>query len=221
MVILTVPDKAPFSTCTDAAHPAHRSAAPVFHPCLPACSPNTRQVIEEMDLCWAGVSLLVKRETGAQGKSLWRSEEFFRFFYVFHNVTKRILPNSPFPYRAVILHKDEDCSSAVCCRVVCLERHSCPEDLRFQRSELWWIEGEQQEGHGDSTEGTFPSVNTSRATSTWYHTADGSYLLLLLPPRFSLGATCVWFRRSETLKEKQYKLWWRIWTGESFHGFQF
>lgn len=58
--VLTVPDQAPFSTGTDTAHPPHRSAAPVFHPHLPACSPNTPQVIEEMDLCWSGVSLLVK-----------------------------------------------------------------------------------------------------------------------------------------------------------------
>lgn len=159
-------------------------------------------------------------ETGAQGKSLRRSEEFFLRV---SQCDKEDLAKLSFSLQGgVILRKDEDCSSAVCCRVVCLERHSCPEDLRFQRSELWWIEGKQQEGHGDSTEGTFLCVNTtSRAKSTWNHTVDGSYLLLLLPPRFSLGATCVWFRRSETLKEKQYKLWWRIWTGESFHGFQF
>lgn len=46
-------------------------------------------------------------------------------------------------------------------------------------------------------------------------------LFLVSPPRFSLGATCVWFRRSVTLKGKQYELWWRIWTGEGSHGFQF
>lgn len=46
-VVLTVPDKAPFSTGTDTAHQ-------IFHPHLPACSPNTPQLTEEMDPCWTG-----------------------------------------------------------------------------------------------------------------------------------------------------------------------
>ncbi len=94
-VVLTVPDKAPFSTGTDAAHPPHRSAAAAFHPRLPACSPNTQQVIEEMDLCWTGVSLLLKLtvrgcKVGTVGTDGWQG-----FWKTFHNIAKRILPNSP------------------------------------------------------------------------------------------------------------------------------
>lgn len=42
--------------------------------------------------------------------------------------------------------------------------------------------------------------------------------VLLISTRFSLGATCASFRRSETLKEKSFKLWSKISTGTSFNG---
>lgn len=52
-VVLTVPDKVPFSTGTDTAHPPHRSVVYLHVP------QNTAVIIEEMDVCWTDVSLLV------------------------------------------------------------------------------------------------------------------------------------------------------------------
>lgn len=43
---------------------------------------------------------------------------------------------------------------------------------------------------------------------------------LLLRARYSLGATCVCCRRCGTPKGKQFKLWWRIWTGTNYPGFE-
>lgn len=121
-----------------------------------------------------------------------------------------------FTCRAII--QDEDCSSAVCCGAVCVERHTVPENLRFQRSELWWIKGKQQEGYGDSTKGTQLYVyimihdsNIHKKLDSWW-----IFLLFVLLPRFFLGATCVSFRRYETLKERQSEPWLKILTGTCF-----
>lgn len=149
--VLTVPDKAPFSSGTDTAYPPHTS---VFHPRLPACSPNTPHAIEEMGLCWTEVSLLVKPPLLVRsGKADADGCKCRCYRKSFHNMTKRILLNSLF-LTAIVICKNEDSGSFACHGVVCGEHRIFPENLRFQCSELWRVQGEQQEGHGDPTEGT-------------------------------------------------------------------
>lgn len=96
-VVLTVPDKAPFSSGTDTAHPPHRSAVPVFHPHLPVCSPNKPLVVELMDLCWTELSLLMKlvKVTLKVRRCSVVVTVAAGFCNIFHNMTKGILSNSP------------------------------------------------------------------------------------------------------------------------------
>lgn len=58
VVVLTVPDEAPFSEFTDSAHPQH--TAPVFQSHIYLYVPQNEQLFSaELDLCWPKVHLLV------------------------------------------------------------------------------------------------------------------------------------------------------------------
>lgn len=128
-VVSTVPDEAPFSAGTDAAG----LAAPVFHPRLPACSPNAPQAVEEMDPLWNGVSLTADLAPQVRGlkEVPWgpMGEEFS--LHIFCNMRKEDLTKLSFTFRVIILCNDEDRSSAAHCWVVFAEYHKRPENLRF------------------------------------------------------------------------------------------
>lgn len=105
-----------------------------------------------MDLCWTAVSLLLDCAVAVDGWFLLVLAKLYFYLQSSNN--------------------ENFC--AACSGLVFSPHHILPENLCFQHSKFWGIQGKQQEGHGNSSKGTRSSAWRAASLEEW--TTDVSLL---------------------------------------------
>jgi len=125
-VVLTVPDKAPFSNSTDTAHPQLLSLTSAFTCMFP----------KYISAHWRDESLLAWSQSPSDRLTEGKRWQWMYLLRLKVSVTYFVILQMGYCQTLFYLQSNaclqhEDCNAAACSGNVCVERHIYPENLRF------------------------------------------------------------------------------------------